>query len=94
MISIVRKLFTDHPASVEESYGEHAAFAFGFSLRLFKAAFAALVHAIIPGLCQKTASTIVQDLAEKTKGRGAATGTALSAGKTAQATVRPGARPR
>jgi hypothetical protein len=68
-----RQLFTDHPASVDESYGEHFLFATRFSATLFAAAFAALVHAIIPGLFDKTASRIVARLYERTKNRGAET---------------------
>lgn len=64
------RLFLDHPASVDESYGEHARFAFGFSLRLFAAAGAALVHAVIPCLFEKTASRIVADLYARTHNRG------------------------
>lgn len=70
MPNIIQKLFQDHPRSVDESYVEHARFAFAFSFRLFQAAGAALLHAVIPGLCEKTASTIVQELAAKTKSRG------------------------
>jgi len=70
MTQALRKLFIDHPKSIDESYGEHALFAFGFSLRLFAAAFAALVHAVLPGLFDKTASRIVQELAERTHNRG------------------------
>lgn len=70
MSNIIHRLFVDHPQSVDETYGEHARFAFGFSLKLFLAAGAALIHAIIPGLCKRTASTIVQELASKTKNRG------------------------
>lgn len=55
-------LFTDHPASVGESYGEHAVFAAGCSLKLFRASCAAAVHAIFPFLCVKTASGIIDDL--------------------------------
>lgn len=66
---ITRMLF-DHPASVDESYGEHARFAFGFSLKLFAAASAALVHAVIPGLFEKTASRIIADLYARTHNRG------------------------
>jgi hypothetical protein len=64
------KLFLHHPASVDETYGEHAAFAFGFSMKLFAAAFAALIHAIIPCLFEKTASTIIRSLYERTHNRG------------------------
>ena len=66
----VAKLFTSHPASVDESYGEHMMFAAGFSLRLFAAAFAALVHALLPFMFEKTASTIVAGLYQRTHNRG------------------------
>ena len=41
------KLFTDHPEAVGENYFEHMAFAFKFSGRLFRAAFAALEDAAV-----------------------------------------------
>ena len=66
-----RKLFLDHPASVQETYLEHSRFAFGFSAQLFGAAFAALVHALVPALYEKTASTKVAELYERTRYRGA-----------------------
>lgn len=66
----MRRLFTDHPASVNETYLEHQAFALGFALKLFAAAGAALVHAILPFCFEKTASRIVQDLAARTAHRG------------------------
>jgi len=68
---MIARIFIDHPASVEETYGEHARFAFGFSLKLFGAAFAALVHAFIPCLFEKTASRIIADLYARTHNRGA-----------------------
>ena len=67
---MITRMFFDHPASVDESYGEHARFAFGFSLKLFAAAGAALVHAVIPCLFEKTASRMVADLYERTHNRG------------------------
>ena len=70
MARTLQKLFFDHPASIEESYGEHARFAFGFAFKLFLAAFAALIHAMIPALFEKTASTIVRSLYERTHNRG------------------------
>ncbi|NNL19298.1 MAG: hypothetical protein HKP37_11215, partial [Boseongicola sp.] len=63
-------MFFDHPASVDESYGQHARFAFGFSMKLFAAAGAALVHAVIPCLFEKTASRMVADLYARTHNRG------------------------
>ena len=41
---MLTRLFRDHPAKVGETYFEHMAFALGFSVRLFRAAFAALLH--------------------------------------------------
>ena len=67
---MIDRVFLDHPRSVEESYLEHAAFAGGFSLKLFAAAGAALIHAIVPCLFEKTASRMVADLYRKTAGRG------------------------
>jgi hypothetical protein len=67
---MLNRLFLDHPASVGESYGQHARFAFGFSLRLFGAAFAALIHSVFPSMFEKTASTIVADLYQRTHTRG------------------------
>jgi hypothetical protein len=54
--------FTEHPASVGEGYFEHMGFALRFSLRLFGASLAALVHAFLPPLFEKTASNIVASL--------------------------------
>lgn len=64
------RLFLDHPATVNESYFEHFAFALGFGLKLLGAAGAALVHAVIPCLFEKTASRIIADLYAKTHTRG------------------------
>lgn len=57
--------FRDHPASVGESYFGHLVYALRFSSRLFAAALAALVHAIVPPLCETTASRILGDLHEE-----------------------------
>ena len=62
--------FTAHPASVDESFGEHFLFAMKFSGLLFAAAFAALAHAILPFTFEKTASRIIARLYEKTHNRG------------------------
>ncbi|THH34775.1 hypothetical protein E4Z66_17580 [Aliishimia ponticola] len=56
------KAFKDHPASVDETYWQHARFAFRFSMSLFGAAFAALIHALIPPLFETTASRKVHAL--------------------------------
>ena len=62
MSRTLTRLFTDHPRSVDESYFEHMQFAGSFSARLFAAAFAALVHALLPFLFERTASTMIDDM--------------------------------
>ena len=59
---MLKALFCDHPASVDETYGEHLVAAGGFSWRLFLGALACLVHALLPFLFAKTASAIVEEL--------------------------------
>ena len=63
------KLFTDHPASVHETYFGHMAFAAWFASRLFLAAGAALIHAVLPFMFETTASRIVRELYERTSKR-------------------------
>ncbi|MEB8388325.1 DUF6356 family protein [Rhodobacteraceae bacterium KMM 6894] len=67
---MIDRIFLDHPRKVDESYVEHAVFAGRFSVMLFAAAFAALIHAIIPAAFEKTASRIVAGLYAKTHNRG------------------------
>ncbi len=66
----IAKFFTDHPASVDETYFGHMAFAAWFSSRLMMAAGAALVHAFLPFLFETTASRIIRELYERTHNRG------------------------
>jgi Family of unknown function (DUF6356) len=65
----IAKLLTDHPASVDETYFGHMAFAAWFSSRLTIAAGAAFVHAFLPFLFETTASRIVRELYERTHNR-------------------------
>lgn len=67
---MINKLFLDHPRSVDETFGQHFLFAFGFSMTLFIAAFAALIHAFIPAACEKTASGIIKRLYARIANRG------------------------
>ncbi len=59
MLRQVAAAFTDHPASVDESYAEHAGFAASFGVVLIGAGLAALVHAILPFACRTTASDAI-----------------------------------
>jgi len=58
-MSYLDRLFLAHPRTVGESYLEHNAFALRIGSRLLLAGTAALVHAIVPCLCQTTASRII-----------------------------------
>lgn len=62
MRTMINKVFLDHPASVEENYFEHMIFAGRFALTLMGAAAAALIHAIIPCLFEKTASNLIRKM--------------------------------
>ncbi len=62
-------LFLDHPATVDETYFQHMRFAFGFAFWLGTAALAALVHAIVPALCEATASRILKRLHARIESR-------------------------
>ena len=64
MQNIIRA-FTEHPAAVGETWGQHATTAFRFALSLQIAALAALVHAILPFMFIKTASRIITGLHER-----------------------------
>jgi hypothetical protein len=67
---MIGKLFLEHPRSVDESYGEHALFAGGIGIRLIGAGLAALLHAVVPALCERTASRQVAAIYARTHNRG------------------------
>jgi hypothetical protein len=66
------RCFTDHPASVGETYGEHMQVALSFAVPLTKAAAAAYMHALFPFLFTTTASGIVKGLYDRMTRRCAA----------------------
>lgn len=59
MKNIIKHIFTNHPGEINESYWQHMRYALSFSLRLMVASVCAFIHAFLPILFQKTASTIV-----------------------------------
>lgn len=70
----LQRHFTEHPESVGETYGEHFKVASGFAGSLAIAAMAAAVHAVVPSLCEKTASKRIMAMHSKiTSGRRAHT---------------------
>lgn len=56
------KLFTEHPASVGESYGEHLAMASGFGIRMVLGGCACLIHGLLPFLFVRTGSAQISEL--------------------------------
>ena len=62
MRTLVDRIFFEHPASVDETYGEHFRFAAWFGLTLIGAGLAAISHAVLPCLFPRTASTTVKRL--------------------------------
>ena len=60
-----RRLFTDHPASVDESYWQHFGNAAGFGLRMLWGGIICLVHAVLPGVCCTKASEMIGELHDR-----------------------------
>ena len=61
----LRGLFNDHPASVNETYGQHLVHAGGFGIRMILGGFACLLHGIFPFLFVKTGSAQVTMLHDR-----------------------------
>lgn len=54
--------FTDHPASVNETYLQHMGMAFGFSGRMLLGGLACFVHGVFPWLCLTRGSDTIRAL--------------------------------
>lgn len=59
----MKRFFTDHPATVGETYGEHFAFAVGVGSRMVYGGLACMLHAVFPELCKTTGSRTIRELA-------------------------------
>jgi uncharacterized protein DUF6356 len=57
-----RLSFTEHPASVGETYTEHMASAWSFSARMAVGALACFVHGLFPFFFTRTGSGIIAEL--------------------------------
>jgi hypothetical protein len=64
-----RRLFLSHPQQAGESYFQHQRAALSFALPLLAAGLAAMVHAIVPGIFERTAGTIIRQLHGRLEGR-------------------------
>jgi hypothetical protein len=58
----LQTLFTEHPATVGESYGQHLGQASRFGLRMILGGLACLVHGLLPFLFVRTGSATISDL--------------------------------
>lgn len=59
----MKNWFTEHPQSVNETYGQHLRFSMKCALRLLFAGISGFIHAIFPFWCINTCSNIVAKLA-------------------------------
>jgi hypothetical protein len=57
--------FTEHPASVDETYAQHLAAAWSFSFRLLVAGVACLLHGLFPFLFTTTGSRAISTLHDR-----------------------------
>jgi hypothetical protein len=60
-----KRLFTDHPATVGETYSEHARSAASFGVSMLLGALACFLHALVPAFCTTTASRIIARLHDR-----------------------------
>lgn len=61
-MNTLRRLFLEHPASVNETYSQHFANAMSFGVRMIWGGFLCILHALLPGLFCKTASGMIGEL--------------------------------
>lgn len=59
------RAFTEHPASVGESYSRHCVCAFGFGARMVGAGIACMIHALLPFVFVRTGSRAIAELNER-----------------------------
>jgi len=57
-----RRLFLSHPQQAGESYFQHQRVALSFAWPLLGAGLAAIAHAVVPGLCERTAGDVIRKL--------------------------------
>lgn len=62
---LFRKLFTEHPAAVNETYLQHLRNAAGFAFAMFAGGSCCLIHALVPGLFATRGSDTIGALHER-----------------------------
>ena len=64
--------FTDHPHSVDESYGKHLGVATSFGFAMILGGLASVLHGLFPWMFQTTGSRTIKTLYNRLTGRGPA----------------------
>lgn len=72
----LKRLFCEHPQSVNETYTEHFAYASGFGVRMIMAGLACIMHGIFPFMFKRTGSAAICELHERLAHGGRPTSTA------------------
>ena len=62
---MIRKAFTEHPASIGETYWQHFAHASGFGIRMVLGGLACILHGLLPFLFVKTGSRQITTLHDR-----------------------------
>lgn len=62
---MLKRAFTEHPASVGENYFQHMGMAFRFSAKMFGAGLCCLIHGVFPFLFKRTGSDCVAELYDR-----------------------------
>ncbi|ADM09826.1 hypothetical protein PB2503_08854 [Parvularcula bermudensis HTCC2503] len=68
-MSILARLFREHPASVGESYPEHARHAGRYGLLMIGGGLACLIHALLPFAFKRTGSDTILSLSDELRQR-------------------------
>jgi hypothetical protein len=61
----LRRLFTEHPASVGETYLQHLCAATGFAMRMMFGGIACFLHALFPFAFRRTGSECIEQLHDR-----------------------------
>jgi hypothetical protein len=61
----IRRHFTEHPASVGETYFQHLCAASGFAIRMIGGGIACFIHALLPFTFKNTGSDCIAQLHER-----------------------------
>lgn len=59
---MIKRAFTEHPASVGESYFQHMGVAFGFGAKMVISGICCLIHGLFPFLFVTTGRQCIEDL--------------------------------